>query len=350
MQRRDMDKQISPAKPEPWRDRVVRALEGEVVELPPHISAWRASADTFFVYFAALYALALLVQIGDLLYGFATTGVPRLPESGERRYFLASALAVVPASVAYYLAFQPLQFMSARRLRMAFRGTNALHATARSRYPPILYLRSFPFDERASATGKWMGRIERNFGFGLIEDDTAEMKVVRALRRFGPVLAIGRPGELWGPPGALRFYVRDDMWQSKIEEIAPVCQLVVLATGESAGLRWELEHVARVLDPRHILVWPHVNVGQSSAEQRRGEWQRLEARMQDVLPQPLPSWDRVRKANFVAFDAQWAPICIPSEAFSPPLWERLVTRPSIYGLTTFMRQRRSHPVNFNQQT
>lgn len=349
MQRRAAPEPISTESREAWRARVVRALAGEGVALLPHIGPWRATADAFFVYLAPIYVFALFVQVVDLVQGFATTGVLQLPESSERRYFLASALAAVPAVVAYYLAFRPLHVMSPRRLRMAFRGTNALHETARSRHPPILYLRSFPFDERASVTGKWMGRIERNFGFGLIQDDSAEMKVVRALRRFGPVLAIGRPGELREPPGALRFYVRDDLWQSKIEEIAPACQLVVLATGDSAGLRWELEHVACKLDPCRVLVWPHVDVGQLSAEQRRNEWQRLEARMRDVLPQPLPAWDRVRKAHFIGFDAQWTPICIPSEAFSPPLWERLVTRPSIYGLTTFMRQRLAESRNVSQR-
>ncbi|MGE3845076.1 MAG: pyridoxamine 5'-phosphate oxidase family protein, partial [Vicinamibacterales bacterium] len=346
LQRRGADGPV----PGQWPERIVRALSGEGVALPSHIAPWRAMADAFFVYLAPVYAFALLAQVVDMVQGFATTGVLQLPESGERRYFLAFALVVVPAAVAYYLTFRPLHVMSPRRLRMAFRGTNALHETARSKYPPILYLRSFPFDERATATGKWMGRIERNFGFGLIQDDTAEMKVVRALRRFGPVLAIGRPGELREPPGALRFYVRDDLWQSKIEEIAPACQLVVLATGNSAGLRWELEHVARVLDPHRVLVWPHVDVGQHSAQQRQNEWKRLEAQLRDVLPQPLPSWDRVRKAHFIAFDAQWAPICIPSEAFRPPLWERLVTRPSICGLTTFMRQLRSSSRNLDQRT
>ena len=37
------------------------------------------------------------------------------------------------------------------------------------------------------------------------------------------------------------------------------------------------------------------------------------------------------------------------EAFSPPLWERLVTRPSIYGLTTFMRQRLAESRNVSQR-
>lgn len=349
MEGRDTGEPISPERGA-WRERVLRALAVEGVALPPHIGPWRASTDTFFVYFTAIYAFALLIQVGDLVHVLGTTGLLQWPESSERLYFLISAPALVPAAIAYYLSFRPLQFMSPRRLRMAFRGTNALHETARSKYPPILYLRSFPFDQRASATGKWMGRIERNFGFGLIQDDTAEMKVVRALRQFGPVLAIGRPGELRGPPGALRFYVRDELWQSKIEEIAPACQLVVLATGDSAGLQWEFEHVARVLDPCRVLVWPHVNVGQLSAEQRQNEWQRLEAQMRDVLPQPLPSWDRVRKAHFIVFDARWVPICIPSEAYSPPLWERLVSRPSVYGLTTFMRRRQSLPVKLNQRT
>jgi len=323
----------------PWREHVVRALESEGVTMLPHIEPWRAWVDTFFVYFSGIYLFAQLVQVSDLLLGFLATGALQLPNSGERQYFLASALVVVPAAIAYYVSVRPLHVMSPRRLRMVYRGTNALHATRHARYPPILYLRSFPFDSRASAVGTWIGRIERNFGFGLIQDDTAEMKVVRTLSWFGPVLAIGRPGELREPPGALRFYVRDDLWQSKIEEIAPACQLVVLVTGDSVGLQWELEHVTRTLSPSSVLLWPHVSVEKTSEAERQRDWHRLTVSLREVLPQPLPTWDRVCKAHFIAFDEQWTPLCIPREGYSPPLWERLITRPSVYGLRTFLRQR-----------
>lgn len=329
------------AGPPDWRERVVGALAGEGVTMPPHVAVWRACADTLLVAFAPMYLFALLVQVSDLLPGLVTSGALVLPESSERRYFLASALVLLPAAAAYWLAFRPLRVMSPHRLRMAFRGTNALHVVRHSRNPPILYLRSFPFDARASAVGKWMGRFERSFGFGVVADDTAEMKVVRALRWFGPVLAIGRPGEPRAPPGALRFYVPDDLWQSKIEEIAPACQVVVLATGDSTGLQWEFEHVARTLSPLRVLLWPHVNVGHASEAQRRHDWQRLVAAMGDVLPQPLPDWERVRTAHFIAFDGRWTPQCIPGEAFRPALWERFVTRPSVLGLGTFMRRRRA---------
>ena len=320
-----------------WRETVLDALQGDGVKMPRHIPPWRAFGDFFLVWFGGIYLFGLLVQIGDALLELLGTGALRLPDSAERRYFLASAMLVLPATVAYYLAFRPLHVMAPRRLRMAFHGTNALHAMTRARRPPILYLRSFPFDARAAAVGRFMGGIERNFG--LLQDDTAEMKVVRALSRFGAVLAIGRPGEEREPPGALRFYVSDDLWQSKIEQIVPACQLVMLATGDSSGLQWELEHVAKALPPGKILLWPHVNVGRATESERRQDWDQLTEAMGDVLPRRLPTWERVRDANFIAFDDNWVPYCIPTEDCRPSVAERLITRPSVYGLRTFLTRR-----------
>jgi len=322
-----------------WRRTVRDALHGDGVSLPPHIPPWRAFGDFLLVAFGPIYLLGLIVQLSDLLPGWIASGTLRLPESAERRNFLVSTVFVLPAAAAYYLAVRPIHFMSPRRLRMVYRGTNAMHAIERARQPPILYLRSFPFDTRASAVGRFMGGIERNFGFGLLQDDTAEMKVVRVLSRYGPVLAIGRPGDLREPPGALRFYVRDDLWQSKIEQIAPACQLVVLATGDSAGLQWELAHIAATLPPGKVVLWPHVNVGRASDTERQQDWERLTETIGTTLPRRLPSWQRVRTANFIAFDETWTPICIPTEACQPTLFERLNTRPSVHGLRTLLRRR-----------
>ncbi len=322
-----------------WRIAIVDALNGDGVTLPRHIPPWRAFGDFFLVGVGAIYLLGLIVQLSDLIPEWIATDAIRLPDSAERRYFLAAAVVVLPAAAAYYLAFRPLHLMSPRRLRMAYRGTNAVHAIERARQPPILYLRSFPFDAKASAVGRVMGGIERNFGFGLLQDDTAEMKVVRVLSRYGPVLAIGRPGEFREPPGALRFYVHDDLWQSKIERIAPACQLVVLATGDSAGLQWELEHVAATVPPSRVLLWPHVNVGSASEGERRQDWERLTETLGAALPRRLPSWERVRAANFIVFDESWTPQCIPTETCHATLWERLTTRSSVYGLRSFLRRR-----------
>ena len=322
------------------REQALRALSEEGVDLPAHIPVWRVWADSVLVYLAPVFYLVLLVQIGGLLYEHLA-GESTLSTNIERQAFLAISPLVVIATVAYYRAFRPIHVLSPRQLRMAgVGGTNALQSLSTSSHPPILYLRSFDFDEQASAVSRW-GELSESIGGGLVQDDTEEMKVVRALRRFGPVVAIGRPGEPSAPPGALRFYVRDDLWQSRITRIAPACQLVVLATGDSEGLQWEIRHMVDTLPPRKLLLWPHVNVGRRPEDERRRHWERLAAVIGPFFARPLPSWESVKRARFIVFDDGWAPICIPSEAFRPSLLDRLTQRPGVYGLRAYLRDQRA---------
>jgi hypothetical protein len=71
---------------------------------------------------------------------------------------------------------------------------------------------------------------------GTIPLANAEQAIVKVLRKYGPVIAIGRPCEALPPLGAARFYVSDELWKSKVEDTARVARLVVWATGLSEGL------------------------------------------------------------------------------------------------------------------
>ena len=60
---------------------------------------------------------------------------------------------------------------------------------------PIFYLRSFSLEVWDKPTLRML----------LQDDTTAEQKLVNALKKYGPVIAIGRPGELLPSLGAARF-------------------------------------------------------------------------------------------------------------------------------------------------
>jgi hypothetical protein len=103
----------------------------------------------------------------------------------------------------------------------------------------VLYLRSFTDDEAASRL-----RGER----------TEEEHLTAVLSRIGPVVAIGRPGEYRPELGAGRMYTSDQEWQSMVEGQLHAARLVVVRTGSSSGLLWEIERAVRVVSPERLVI------------------------------------------------------------------------------------------------
>ena len=81
------------------------------------------------------------------------------------------------------------------------------------RRAPVLYLRAFRTDERY---GVWWWLKLHLMGHVLLERTTQEEAVTGFLRRIGPVIALGRPGESLPPLGATRIYVPNAEWQSRV--------------------------------------------------------------------------------------------------------------------------------------
>jgi hypothetical protein len=107
--------------------------------------------------------------------------------------------------------------------------------------PPILLLRSFS-DDRMSALP-----LERGVSGVLVNEWNAtfssfEQVVAKSLESFGPVIAIGRPGEMAHPPGAGRLYIGHSDWKENVESLLKTCRVVVMIVGEiteNNGLSWE---------------------------------------------------------------------------------------------------------------
>jgi hypothetical protein len=100
---------------------------------------------------------------------------------------------------------------------------------------PVVLLRSFADDGGLKVRGYWGG------GFFLKEP--FERRLSRVLSRFGPFVAVGKPGERLPPFGAARSYENDQKWQIKVLELIRSCKLIVILAGSTTGLKWELERI-----------------------------------------------------------------------------------------------------------
>jgi hypothetical protein len=104
----------------------------------------------------------------------------------------------------------------------------------------VLYLRSFESDQVS--------------GLSRLSLTSEEEQLLKALRGRGRSLTIGRPGETLPPVGALRIYYDDDEWRDRVQELIRVASAVLIRTGTSDGLHWEVEHVIPCVRPEKLIV------------------------------------------------------------------------------------------------
>jgi hypothetical protein len=104
---------------------------------------------------------------------------------------------------------------------------------------PIVFLRSFA-DDQARVKIPWRGPLDFLLDQGR-SPDSVDQILVYEFGRYGPVKALGKPGERRPPFGAERIYSDHETWQQKISALIDAACAVVLVVDQSAGLRWELE-------------------------------------------------------------------------------------------------------------
>jgi hypothetical protein len=216
-----------------------------------------------------------------------------------------------------------LLWAAARLLLRAKRYTapTALALLERDPRPPVLYFRSFTAD-RVTAKGvvfsSWFSEEEQ---------------LARVLRGVGPFVAIGQPGEVLPALGAARLYVGDAEWRRVVAQLTARAAVVLLRTGASPGLVWELENAVRRLRPEQLVLLVPRDARLSEEFRRRAQW---------VLPRGLPPLDgRGRRRLFrgslqavVVFDAQWTPAVVDLQALSLPLLRRSPAYPLVPVLQT----------------
>jgi hypothetical protein len=197
---------------------------------------------------------------------------------------------------------------------------------------PIFYLRSFSLEVWDKPTLRML----------LQDDTTAEQKLVNVLKKYGPVIAIGRPGEVLPSLGAARFYVTDDQWQQKVADVANVSQLVVWTTGTSEGLRWELSHLLEWVPLARLVLLAHPYLLSGlTAREREQEWHIFRTTLGAMLPSLLP--DQLGRIRFIYFDESGKSIPV-----APLLgWRyrllRLIWHPQTIALRALLKKK-SRPV------
>ena len=150
---------------------------------------------------------------------------------------------------------------------------------------PIVYLRAFSTDSAFSKQEQFLAQV---------------------FQTIGPFITIGRPGEKLPLLGAYRKYTSDGTWREEVKDIISNAKLAVIRTGQTDGLKWEIEWAIQNCEPKQLvfLVPP------------AGEYyEEFQAYANALLNSPLPGnkWkiDRRGIAAVVHFNVDWQPVLTP---------------------------------------
>ena len=154
---------------------------------------------------------------------------------------------------------------------------------ARDPRRPVVFLRPFGEDSRR-VHGLPLG--VRSGGRRVANDSRPaswEEKIARPLRRIGPFVSVGAPGDKLAPLGSARMYLSDDDWQAEVLDLIRRAAAIVLQPDTTAGTRWELDKVAQLVDPRRLLVIV------PNPDARPLGYARIQALTAETFSRPLPT-------------------------------------------------------------
>ena len=312
--------------PADWRERLIAVLSADGVTQLPKVAKWKRFligcgkiTGWILVYGLFCIVINLLLAIPLSLIFTTNVGLQYLNNVGPLTMLLG-----------LWFIFPRIQ-RAGREVSQIRLGHQPIQVLREAKRAPVLFLRSFNFDSISSSVPKWQRFLPLN-----VPLPTAELNLVQMIWRHAPVLAIGRPGESTPPAGAVRFYVRDDIWQKTVEAIVPLSDLVVWTTGHTEGLRWEIKHLLERVPPRKIVLWLHFNIGRRKQAERDAEWAKFREGYRDIFPKPLP--EDAAKARFIAFKDDWTPVAIPGAGYRPSIWEMIWSWPSTYGLEPLLKR------------
>lgn len=274
-----------------WRQRLIKALQDNGVSQPPRelkVGRARVVVGIMLVLGGALSILWFTFNGSVADEAYDLPGLLAQRDEGWHRMILTPIVILI-----YFvgLIFGGYFFRRGQR-------TLAPDAFAElDRLPdrhPLLFLRSFSRDPSDTV-------IRSGFAVG----DSFELAVAKELHEIGPVIAIGKPEERLPPIGAGRLYVTEDRWQPTVLELISASQLILLVSGATKGLLWELRSIVEQADPSKLIV---CIPGDKSATRRRTAWKEFRELTHDVFPKPLPEdpgW-----AIFMHFDKLWNPVLV----------------------------------------
>jgi hypothetical protein len=173
----------------------------------------------------------------------------------------------------------------------------------------VLYLRSFRTDASSSA---------KVLASGL---STEEEQLADALRPFGQLIAIGKPGEPLPLPGAARMYASDAEWKDILLDRMQSASLVVIRASTRRGLLWEVEQAIHLLPPQNVVFF--------ILDMTMTNYHQFAARVHEDLALSLPDIPAFSllqavvdyrqnpskaQSGFIYFPTDWTPVFIPLPA------------------------------------
>jgi TM2 domain len=143
---------------------------------------------------------------------------------------------------------------------------------------PVLYLRSFEADSKIvlRPDGFWN---KATMLFDYMVTFSPEQELAEIMNQVGQMIAIGKPGEPLPELGAARLYVADADWKAKVTDMMERSRLVIIRTGSTPNLEWEIEQAITHVPRRQILF---VSLG--DAKETAGFDRYFEERFGRVMP------------------------------------------------------------------
>jgi hypothetical protein len=138
--------------------------------------------------------------------------------------------------VLWLSAVSAVLFLLGRRLRTRPASLALKHDPRQ----PVLFLRPFSVDDPSTLAKKLKAR---------------EHGLLSALTDVGPVIAIGRPGDVLPAIGAIRVYVSHDRWKDTVHTLLEHARFVVMQIGASHGVLWELGRIRDLVQPERVALF-----------------------------------------------------------------------------------------------
>lgn len=143
-------------------------------------------------------------------------------------------------------------------------------AVASATERPILFLRGFDDDQCTFRRRPWdlparwldLWSFRQNLDEALVDE----------LAQFGPVIALGRPGDKRTPFGAQRHYSDHADWQQTLAAAARSAQAIVLVASDSPGVKWEYDLLKNEAMLDKVLLVFRPDLAHRAANRHAAEW------------------------------------------------------------------------------
>lgn len=206
---------------------------------------------------------------------------------GGREIWLA-IIGLIVIGLAYGVASVGLIFLDEAHRLYAPRGTQVLKDDGR---PPIVFLRSFEYDQRDP--------IHEGTGGKLVWRRHEEL-INRIFTQCGPVIAVQNPDVKLPPLGVPRIIMQGDSWLLEIMELVQRAQLVILSTGDTPGVRQEFSLIMSLVPPEKLLL--RFTPGRDYQLDAEYFWRLIPAHP----PSELSRYESPQNL-YVYFDTNWTP-------------------------------------------